>query len=75
MSIAGGLSNCRRSAWSPRRGPDGADVSPRGDPPGFVRILDARTLLVPDRIGNNRLDAMSNLLVNHRIGILSLCLV
>jgi uncharacterized protein len=54
------------------QGPDGADVSPRGDPPGFVSILDARTLLVPDRVGNNRLDAMSNLLVNPRIGILFL---
>jgi PPOX class probable FMN-dependent enzyme len=54
------------------QGPGGADVSPRGDPPGFVRILDTRTLLVPDRVGNNRLDAMSNLLVNPRIGILFL---
>ncbi|HVQ70486.1 MAG TPA: MSMEG_1061 family FMN-dependent PPOX-type flavoprotein [Bradyrhizobium sp.] len=54
------------------QGPDGADVSPRGDPPGFVSILDARTLLVPDRVGNNRLEAMSNLLVDPRIGILFL---
>jgi uncharacterized protein len=54
------------------QGPDGADVSPRGDPPGFVRALDDRTLLVPDRVGNNRLDAMTNLLVNPRIGLLFL---
>lgn len=54
------------------QGPDGADVSPRGDPPGFVQILDARTLLLPDRVGNNRLDAMCNLLVNPRIGMLFL---
>nr|WP_283807518.1 MSMEG_1061 family FMN-dependent PPOX-type flavoprotein [Bradyrhizobium retamae] len=47
-------------------------AAPRGDPPGFVRILDTRTLLVPHRVGNNRLDAMSNLLVNPRIGILFL---
>lgn len=54
------------------QGPDGADVSPRGDPPGFVRILDDRTLLLPDRVGNNRLDGMENLLVNPRIGMLFL---
>ncbi len=54
------------------QGPDGADVSPRGDPPGFVRILDDRTLLLPDRVGNNRLDGMANLLVNPAIGMLFL---
>lgn len=54
------------------QGPNGADISPRGDPPGFVRELDPRTLLLPDRVGNNRLDAMSNLLVNPRIGLLFL---
>jgi len=54
------------------QGPNGADVSPRGDPPGFVRELDDRTLLVPDRVGNNRLDAMTNLLTNPRIGLLFL---
>jgi PPOX class probable FMN-dependent enzyme len=46
------------------------DVSPRGDPPGFVRILDDRTLLVPDRPGNRLADSLTNLLVNPRIGIL-----
>ncbi len=54
------------------QGPDGADVSPRGDPPGFVRILDDRTLLLPDRVGNNRLDGMANLLANPHIGMLFL---
>ncbi len=54
------------------QGPGGADVTPRGDPPGWVQILDDRTLLLPDRVGNNRLDAMSNLLVNPRIGLLFL---
>jgi uncharacterized protein len=54
------------------RGPGGADVSPRGDPPGFVRILDDRTLLLPDRVGNNRLDGMANLLSDPRIGMLFL---
>ncbi|MBV8835922.1 MAG: pyridoxamine 5'-phosphate oxidase family protein, partial [Alphaproteobacteria bacterium] len=54
------------------QGPNGADVSPRGDPPGFVKALDARTLLLPDRVGNNRLDAMTNLLVNPRVGLLFL---
>lgn len=54
------------------QGENGADVSPRGDPPGFVKILDDRTLLVPDRVGNNRLDTMCNLLTNPRIGMLFL---
>ncbi len=54
------------------QGPSGADISPRGDPPGFVRELDERTLLLPDRVGNNRLDAMTNLLVNPRVGLLFL---
>ncbi len=54
------------------QGPGGADVSPRGDPPGFVRVLDSHTLLLPDRVGNNRLDAMANLLVNPRVGLLFL---
>jgi len=54
------------------QGPDGADVSPRGDPPGFVRVLDPRTLLLPDRVGNNRLDGMANLLANPRAGLLFL---
>ena len=54
------------------QGPDGADVSPRGDPPGFVKLLNDRTLLLPDRVGNNRLDAMCNLLLNPRIGMLFL---
>ena len=54
------------------QGPNGADLSPRGDPPGFVRVLNDLTLLLPDRIGNNRLDTMTNLLVNPRIGLLFL---
>lgn len=54
------------------QGPKGADVSPRGDPPGFVQVLDDRTLLLPDRVGNNRLDAMTNLILNPRIGMLFL---
>jgi PPOX class probable FMN-dependent enzyme len=70
--------HCRRIiALSPfcviaTQGQKGADVSPRGDPCGFVRVLDERTLLVPDRIGNNRLDSMTNVLVNPRIGLLFL---
>jgi PPOX class probable FMN-dependent enzyme len=54
------------------QGAAGADVSPRGDPPGFVRVLDDRTLLLPDRVGNNRLDGYVNLLGNPRIGMLFL---
>ena len=47
-----------------------ADVSPRGDPAGFVRVLDDRTLAIPDRPGNNRLDTLSNILANPSVGIL-----
>ena len=47
-----------------------ADVSPRGDPVGFVKVLDAHTLAIPDRIGNNRLDSLSNILVNPSVGLL-----
>jgi PPOX class probable FMN-dependent enzyme len=46
------------------------DVSPRGDPPGFVRILDDRTLLVPERPGNKLADSLRNILRTHRIGLL-----
>ena len=41
-----------------------ADVSPRGDPCGFVKVLDEKTVLIPDRPGNNRLDTLTNLLSN-----------
>lgn len=47
-----------------------ADVSPRGDQPGFVQILDDRTIAIPDRPGNNRLDTMSNILSNPSVGLL-----
>ncbi len=47
-----------------------ADVSPRGDPPGFVRVLDARTLAIPDRPGNNRLDTLSNIIAHPFVGLL-----
>mgnify|MGYP001062770030 CR=1 FL=1 len=47
----------------------GIDVSPRGDAPGFVRVLDDHTLAIPDRTGNNRLDSMNNLLEDDRIGL------
>jgi len=53
-------------------GPEGLDCSPRGDPPGFVRVVDERTLLMPDRRGNNRLDSLRNLVVDPRIGLLFL---
>jgi len=47
-----------------------ADVSPRGDPCGFVHILDERTLLIPDRPGNNRLDTLTNIITNPKVGLL-----
>lgn len=49
-----------------------ADVSPRGDPAGFVRVLDDRTLAIPDRPGNNRLDTLTNILSNPNVGLLFL---
>ena len=49
-----------------------ADASPRGDPPGFVRVLDATTLFVPERPGNRRLDTLRNVLANPQVGILFL---
>jgi len=53
--------------------PDGGlDVSPRGDPPGFVRILDERTLLLPDRPGNRIADTLTNLLEDTRIALVFL---
>jgi uncharacterized protein len=53
--------------------PDGGlDVSPRGDPAGFVRILDERTLLMPDRPGNRIADTLTNLFEDDRIGLLFL---
>jgi PPOX class probable FMN-dependent enzyme len=53
--------------------PDGGlDVSPRGDPPGFVRVLDERTLLLPERPGNRLADTLTNLLHDPRIALLFL---
>ncbi len=53
-------------------GPDGLDCSPKGDAPGFVRVLDDKTLALPDRPGNNRIDGFRNLLKDPRIGLLFL---
>ena len=53
-------------------GQGGLDCSPRGDPPGFVRVVDEKTVLVPDRRGNNRIDTLRNLLHDPRISLLFL---
>jgi PPOX class probable FMN-dependent enzyme len=53
-------------------GEGGGDVSPRGGPPGFVKALDAATLVIPDFPGNNRLDSLENILENGRVGMLFL---
>jgi uncharacterized protein len=53
-------------------GPDGLDCSPRGDLAGFVRIQDERTLLMPDRRGNNRTDSLRNIVRDGRVGLLFL---
>lgn len=55
-------------ATSDPRGP--CDVSPRGDPAGFVRILDDRTLLLPERPGNRLADTLRNVLANPHVGLL-----
>lgn len=52
-------------------GPDGTcDVSPKGDAPGFVRVLDEKRLVIPERNGNKRLDGMTNILSNPHIGLI-----
>ena len=53
-------------------GPEGLDASPRGDPPGLVTVLDAHTLLLPERAGNNRIDSLRNILADPRVGLLFL---
>ena len=53
-------------------GPEGLDCSPRGDPAGFVRVVDDKTLMIPDRRGNNRIDSMRNLVRDPRISLLFL---
>ena len=49
-------------------GPDGLDCSPRGDPRGFVRVIDEHTIATPDRRGNNRIDSLRNLIHDPQIG-------
>ena len=51
-------------------GTDGMDCSPKGDPAGFVRILDERTLAIPDRPGNNRIDNLRNIVADARVSLL-----
>ena len=51
---------------------EGLDCSPRGDPPGFVRVHDKKTVLIPDRRGNNRLDSLKNLVRDPRCSLLFL---
>ena len=53
-------------------GADGMDASPRGDAPGFVEVADEKTLLVPDRRGNNRIDSLRNIIANPRVALLFL---
>src|ERR1700724_2005153 len=53
-------------------GPEGLDASPRGDPAGFVHVLDDQTLLIPDRRGNNRADSLRNIIRDPRVALLFL---
>lgn len=54
------------------RGPEGLDCSPRGDAPGFVRVQDEKTLLLPDRRGNNRIDSLRNIVHDPQVALLFL---
>jgi PPOX class probable FMN-dependent enzyme len=51
---------------------EGIDCSPKGDAPGFVQLVGDRTLLIPDRPGNNRIDGMKNIIANPKVGIIFL---
>ncbi len=51
-------------------GPEGLDCSPRGDPAGFVKVVDRKTVLIPDRRGNNRVDALRNIVRDPRVSLL-----
>jgi PPOX class probable FMN-dependent enzyme len=53
-------------------GPEGLDASPRGDPAGFVHVVDEKTLLIPDRRGNNRADSLRNIIRDNRVALLFL---
>ena len=53
-------------------GPEGLDCSPRGDPTGFVSVLDPKTVAIPDRPGNNRVDSLKNIVRDPRIALLFL---
>lgn len=53
-------------------GPEGLDCSPRGDRPGFVRVADEKTLMLPDRRGNNRIDSLRNIVRDPRTALLFL---
>lgn len=53
-------------------GPEGLDCSPRGDPAGFVRVVDEKTVMIPDRRGNNRIDALRNIVRDPRCSLLFL---
>src|SRR5688572_27115494 len=53
-------------------GPSGVDTSPRGDAPGFVAVQDEKTLLIPDRKGNNRIDSLRNILADPHVALLFL---
>ncbi len=53
-------------------GPEGLDCSPRGDPAGFVRVIDEHTLIIPDRRGNNRIDSLRNIVRDPRVALLFL---
>jgi PPOX class probable FMN-dependent enzyme len=53
-------------------GPEGLDCTPRGDRPGFIRVADPKTLMMPDRRGNNRIDSLRNIVRDPRVALMFL---
>ena len=69
-SMAEFIARCRFFVMGTSDADGSCDVSPKGDPTGAVRVLDARTLAIPDRLGNRRVDGFRNVLDNPHVGLL-----
>jgi len=69
-SMAEFIARCRFFLMGTSDADGSCDVSPKGDPAGAVRVLDARTLAIPDRLGNRRVDGFRNILANPHVGLL-----
>lgn len=69
-SMAEFIARCRFFLIGTSDADGSCDVSPKGDPAGAIRVLDARTLAIPDRLGNRRVDGFRNVLSNPQVGLL-----